>query len=370
MAFTSRLGTGNSQLGLIQLGAADSGGNLEQIVNQSISFVQEAEVGSIFEEEVEQSLSLVQAAVLTIPVSVSQSLAFVQSATQNFQFGIVSDTLALVQDADVQGPIYELVHQHLNLTDTPYNSEIHVYATNALNFTQSAGRVLTVSVSQTLAFTQTGERKNIIEHTLAFTQSAVVGKGGDVEQELDFTEVITVEGLFVRSGIQTLDLFQSVTYYIDRGCTRFDYTPFVGASDPDYTPPSTTEPTLGSARLRLTYPYLSPTLTLTLPNPAFSDKDRLNFNRINRETRGGTLVVFSDPKWPKTQTLALQVDNLNPNQAEDMITFLRTSLGKEIGLRDWEDRLWRGIITTPDARITHVKRHDRSIAFEFQGELV
>jgi hypothetical protein len=140
-------------------------------------------------------------------------------------------------------------------------------------------------------------------------------------------------------------------------------------ADPNFTPPDTTVPTLGEHKLKLTYPYLLPSLAVTLTNPAFGDKDRLNFNRINRETRGGTLIVYADPKWPKTQTLAIQVDNLNPNQAEDMISFLRISLGQEIGLLDWENRQWRGIITTPDARITHVGRSDRSIAFEFQGRL-
>ena len=72
----------------------------------------------------------------------------------------------------------------------------------------------------------------------------------------------------------------------------------------------------------------------------------------------------------KQRKVANQVDSMNPSQAEDMITFLRSSLGQEIGLLDWENRQWRGIIITPDARITHVGRSDRSIAFEFQGSLV
>lgn len=409
MSLTGKLGTIDSQPGNIELGLSV---DLNQLVSQSIAFVQMA-AGDSHRFEQLQSIAFVQAAVAVVdrPASVSQSLTFTSLAVQGSTFpktatstlsfvgaatnvvdhhrtvsqslGLTqsvdvrgpiyktaTNTMALVGSADVQGPIYELVHQSLNLFESTHQSDIHVYATNELDFVQAAGRVHTRTVTQSLSFTQIAARKSIVIQTLAFTQLAEAGKGGAVEQELEFEEIVSIKGIFRRSGIQTLDLLQSVTYYIDRGCTRFAYTPFVGTSDPNYTPPSTVEPTLGYHRLRLTYPYTSPSLSLTLPNPAFSDKDRLSFNRINRETRGGTLIVFADPKWPKTQTLALQVDNLNPNQAEDMITFLRSSLGKEIGLLDWENRQWRGIITTPDARVTHVGRNDRSIAFEFQGELV
>jgi hypothetical protein len=41
--------------------------------------------------------------------------------------------------------------------------------------------------------------------------------------------------------------------------------------------------------------------TLELRPPNLGNKDRLGFNRISRETRGGTLIVFADPMWPKTQ---------------------------------------------------------------------
>jgi hypothetical protein len=410
MSLTGKLGTIDSQPGNIEFGLSV---DLNLLVTQSIAFVQLA-TGDSHRFEQSQSLSFVQvaSAVVHRPASVSQALAFVSLAAQGTVFpksasntlalvGAASavrnipvsvsqslglthavvvrgpiyktatNTLALVQVAAEQGPIYQTIHDHLNFAQTTHQSDIHVYATNILTFSQSAGRVINVSVSQSIAFTQAAARKNIITQALAFTQLAKAGKGGDVEQELDFVQTVQIRGVFQRSQADTLGLVQSVTYYIDRGCTRFAYTPFVGgAGDPNYTPPTTVEPTLGSHKLRLTYPFTSPSLSLTLTNPAFGDKDRLNFNRINRETRGGTLVIFADPKWPKTQTLAVQVDNLNPNQAEDMIAFLRTSLGKEIGLLDWENRLWRGIVTTPDARITHVGRHDRSIAFEFQGELV
>ena len=44
------------------------------------------------------------------------------------------------------------------------------------------------------------------------------------------------------------------------------------------------------------------TFSVSLRAPNLGNKDRLSFNRVLRETRGGTLVVFADPIWPKVQT--------------------------------------------------------------------
>ena len=62
---------------------------------------------------------------------------------------------------------------------------------------------------------------------------------------------------------------------------------------------------------RLFYPAVGTvTDSVTLRAPNLGNKDRLSFNRILRETRGGTLVVFADPIWPKIQTLVLTFSGL------------------------------------------------------------
>ena len=58
-----------------------------------------------------------------------------------------------------------------------------------------------------------------------------------------------------------------------------------------------------------------PTDNVVLRAPDFGNKDRLGFNRVLRETRGGTLIVFADPEWPKTQTLALNFSGLTQAEA-------------------------------------------------------
>jgi len=300
-------------------------------------------------------------------------LVFSEDATYIIERTLpVSQTLTLTEPVDVRGPLYMDVGQNLNLDqfDTQYKNPTHEFPGNVLDLLDTASIGTTISVAQMLELVQEGRRITRIQNVLSLVQSVLVGKGGLVAQNLELVEVLARQGIFVRGAAQSMSLTQSATYeFPDDTCVKKRYTPFVGAGTGEYTPPPTTAPTLATGTLTLTYPFASPSSTLVLRNPEFTDRDMLNFNRINRKTRGGTLVVFADPNWPKTQVLSVQVDNLSHTQRDALITFLATSLGKEIGLLDWEGRQWRGLIVTPNLLITHVKRGDRSIEFDFQGAL-
>jgi hypothetical protein len=413
MSFTGRLGSLDSQPGNLEPGV-DVSNSLEQIVSQTLDFVQNADtttrqatgtntlafvslavahvdrpasasntlsftqfssgLHAVF-GSVSQSITFVDSAVerRDRPQSVSQTLAFVQNIHENIINIAVSQSMSLVDSATERvNPIRVSVNQSLNLFQ---DGDDHLGVTNklvgqVLSFTDKVGRVLTASVSQSISFTQTGERRNAVNHVLTLTQLARAGKGGLVEQTLALVQTVVNKSVFRRTIPQALGLNQSVTYFIVQGCVTKQYSPFVGGTSVSgYTAPSTTAPTLVRGPMTLTYPYVSPTSTLVFRNPEFGDKDRLLFNRVNRETRGGTLIVFADPKWPKTQILSVQVDNLGPEAIANFLTFLQDSLGQEIGLLDWEGRQWRGIIITPDTQATHVGKHDRSVTFEFQGRL-
>jgi alkyl hydroperoxide reductase subunit AhpC len=122
-------------------------------------------------------------------------------------------------------------------------------------------------------------------------------------------------------------------------------------------------------KLTLTYPFVSPTRTVVLRNPQFGNVDRLAFDRINRETRGGTLIMFADATWPKQQTMNVTLTALNRQQKENLLDFLSTSVGQDIGLLDHENRLWKGIVLTPDATINNDSRGGYTITLEFEGVL-
>ena len=233
------------------------------------------------------------------------------------------------------------------------------------------GRTIYASVSHQLNLQVVGIKRNKVDHTLAFTQTINAGKSKQVTSNLGIVPILHVQGLFHRHVIHDLGLVHSGAFESLVGpCQRKQYEPQVGfTTDTTVLLPSATPPTLSDATLTLTFPYVSPTNTLVLRNSEFGNKDTLNFNRINRTTRGGALVVFADSEWPKTQTLAVTLNSLTPAQADDLLTFFDQSLGLEVGLLDHEGRLWRGIITNPDSPIANPGRDDHSASFEFEGVL-
>jgi hypothetical protein len=109
---------------------------------------------------------------------------------------------------------------------------------------------------------------------------------------------------------------------------------------------------------------------VTLRAPVFGNRDRLTNQRITRESRGGTLIVYADPQWPKVHTLVMDFAVLDEQTALDYLDFVAATLGKEIRLVDHESRTWRGVLIQPDDPITRNKRCDVSASLIFEGELV
>jgi len=122
--------------------------------------------------------------------------------------------------------------------------------------------------------------------------------------------------------------------------------------------------------IQLLYPATGTTTdSITLRAPNLGNKDRLTFNRISRETRGGTLIVYADPIWPKIQTLALTFSGLRSTEVQELLQFLGDHLGQQIGLLDWEHRHWTGVVMTPDDPVVQDDKDSFSASFEFEGEL-
>jgi hypothetical protein len=100
------------------------------------------------------------------------------------------------------------------------------------------------------------------------------------------------------------------------------------------------------------------------------NRDRNAYTRVNSETRGGELIVYSDPTWPKIRTLAVTVVGLTETQVNELQTFMNSTLGQEVGLTDWEGRLWKGYITNPNEAATQDGPQRWTVTFEFEGEMV
>ncbi len=366
-------------------------------------------------------LELTQVARTTKELTASNSLELTQTARQkvfklygvsqielsqntrvNPKFLSSSNTLELTQSNDVTKPIRVSATSELTtfeevwvidefvLTPTGLRDEATVIANVAYAASSVIGIThdtsvhvalatgISVSASSQINWTQKAIPEAIEESvtsTLVLSQTAVGLAGKPSVSELSLTGVAAVTIDRGVAGVSTLGLQQSNTFTLIIGSTRCQYSPFVGdSSDSDAPTPPPAEidgPMVGiQVPFQLVYPAVGPVSdSVSLKAPNLGNKDRLSFNRVLQETRGGTLIVFADPIWPKIQTLVLTFSGLYRVEAHALLTFIETYLGKEIGLIDWEHRFWKGIITTPDEPVIEDKFDNFTASFSFEGEL-
>lgn len=110
-------------------------------------------------------------------------------------------------------------------------------------------------------------------------------------------------------------------------------------------------------------------LSVTLRDPDFGDTDVIESRRIQRKNRGGDLILFRDPIWPRTETLNFEFSFLSKLQLNQLLLFIEETLGQEITLVDYNGRSYNGIITTPSGELSQAGREDFKAKFSFQVEL-
>lgn len=237
--------------------------------------------------------------------------------------------------------------------------------------------LIDLSAENTLALTQEARQSTPLSATsiLALAHSATAALSSQFATSslsLDQTAGVTIDRAL--TAVSTLAIKQGLTYSLLRSRTRFDYSPFIGEnSDPNApTPPDALLPCPleNQPYFRLVYPASgSVTSALTIRAPNLGNRDRLAFDRVNRESRGGTLIIFADPIWPKIQTLVLSFSGLKRVEAMALLDFMLEHLGEEIGMIDWEGRFWRGVIVDPDEPVVQDSKERFTASFQFEGEL-
>lgn len=122
----------------------------------------------------------------------------------------------------------------------------------------------------------------------------------------------------------------------------------------------------------LTYPYTSPTTTISLPNPQLGNTETYKHQRVANRTRNGKLILFDKSYWPKFTSLKYSFRALTESNKTDITNFVALSLANEIGILDYESRQWRGFIISPNAPVSDVGRIGCNYTWdiEFQGVLV
>jgi hypothetical protein len=293
---------------------------------------------------------LIRPTIPPIELSASSELSVTSTADRGVVFNRGADqALALLGIADWAADFETFDRSAISLlvlsqeaTVSLANTSLDVDATTTVALVQAGGIAVTrnLSASSTLALTQTASRA--------------------ADRSLDAQNVLEV-----RQGCMME--FESPSIV--------QYAPVVGINE-DPNAPAPPPLTLAGpmdgieARFQLVYPAAGDvTDSVSLRAPNLGNRDRLSFNRIQRETRGGTLIVFADPQWPKVQTLVLSFSGLYRVEARALLKFMEDHLGEEIGLIDWEHRYWKGVIVTTNDPIVEDARDSYTASFEFDGEL-
>ena len=229
------------------------------------------------------------------------------------------------------------------------------------------------AASDTLVFTSAAARNQVpaAASALLFADAASAVAVKAIRDALTLGDAAQVSSVRNVSASSALSLAEAVAFIVVRRDWEWRYHPFIGTPSSG-SPPATVvwSPVAGVAAGTLLYPAAPPYSDwLTLRSPDLGNKDRLQFNRITRETRGGTLIVFADPLWPKVQVQVLSFSGLNETEARGLLDFMTTHLGLEIGYVDWEQRFWTGVITNTTEPMVQDGRGMYAASFEFEGEL-
>ena len=267
---------------------------------------------------------------------------------------------------------------------TPFVSHHYLQLTDRASVVRVKTGAISASASNTLSLDYDVyiNRTGLAVSHFDLAVSASVDKCTSVRSALQLSDSALGNIVELRLVHSHLGMGQSLGFTVTRAPTPrrvhdpnlYNYCPFVGEGVPGAppSPPSILDGPLPGVTtpFQLLYPATgTATDSITLRTPNFGNKDRLSFNRVLRETRGGTLIVYADPIWPKIQTLVLSFSGLKTSEKDDLLDFLETHLGLEIGLLDWEHRYWRGVVVTPDDPIVQDDRNSFSVSFEFEGEL-
>jgi len=392
-------------------------GDIEESANSAISFVQSATHEPLTQRP-SQALGITDVATvaLDLPVSASSTLAFTDLLTKTiplsishtlafqqfwFEFNYVADRqvpentlnltqevsvagfntvehdLGLSQSVDVRGPIPLLATTGLYFSQAMRNSCHNMHVDQDLGLTDDARVPLpTQNVSHTLALTDLA-CMSFINQTINFVQTATAGKSVGVEvSHLGLTQTVTIGGTFRRTIAQDLGIDHALTYFEDTACNRKNYTPFMGEGAATTPAASITDPQFDTSpgdadRFLLYWPARGArTTTVSIRAPQFGNRDRNAYTRVSRETRGGTLVVFADPTWPKIRTMAVTVTGLLKAEVDEYQALIYAHLGQLIGITDWYGYEWEGVINNPNEPAVQDSKEKWTISFEFEGEII
>lgn len=257
-------------------------------------------------------------------LSLNQSVSFIYHSLKQFP----SNTLVMTQSAKANFVLAAHASNYLPMQDRGVKV-IEVSATNFISYAQNGVRNQTGSASNNLSISQQVDYGRGLTQLIVFSQSVI-------------PHIVKIEGL-----PQVLNLKQEVAVYIE-GKTFFLGVELVSTAIYDPALVQISEQPLVTLPATMSFGGK----TLTFKNIQYDNKDTVEHTRINRRSRGNNLIVYRDPRWPKTETLNFKVYNMCAKLADDLLLFLGNSLAQPVEYVDYEGVKWTGFITNPELEVS------------------
>ncbi|MHA2218508.1 MAG: hypothetical protein ACXACY_21490 [Candidatus Hodarchaeales archaeon] len=358
------------------------------LVQQTVTFSQVISTLPTINETLSQTITFSQTAVSSLKtLNIAQTITFSHLANNEQSLSLSeSQTITFTQNTAIIGPITE--EQTITFTQAAGAGLIipggieRTALPGTITFSQAVQKVLILAgataltgTAGTITFSQATSLLDPIvvqmQQPVIFTQLAVSDYVTVVSQTLTFTQLEADPSgtIWTRTLTQGLNFSHAMAYL-----NQIDicgYSPAIGAStDPTApSPPPASLTVTKESSITLSYPTTSPTTTVTIRAPEYGERHRLSFDRINRESRGGELQIFSDPDWPKLEILVASFTGLTEAEAQSVLDFFQTTLGLEVKLVDWYGKTWHGVVVTPEAQLIRARRGIVDLSFEFEGEV-
>jgi hypothetical protein len=348
----------------------DRAGTQYLIASNVLNFVSQADAAlngtTIYSRSVQQVIEFTQEATDVVPSKVARAestLTFTQSILAIFPQSVTASSLLEFLQAIRYTPLPVFAESNLaeiiwtvpedgNVTLEPTGFQQTVGLTQTagqappdsrINFDQSANVVhirdadgISKVAENTVTFLQSADVTYGSDSNITFTQAATADLCHPTKSVVTFTQIVDLEAITTRTTSNTVEFQQSAFHTLTRAGELCNAQGRVVPKLPHYD------------NVQFSYPLTTVTHTLTLRGPELGNRERMQFQRINRETRGGTLIVFADPIWPKNDHLVMDFVGLSETETNQVRSFIKTTLGKQVSLRDWEGRNWVGVIVSPN----------------------
>jgi len=118
----------------------------------------------------------------------------------------------------------------------------------------------------------------------------------------------------------------------------------------------------------LTYPYVSPSYTLQLPNPVLGDA--IQIEEPFSLDYSGSGRIYTYKKASGGYKLLLTFDNLSFTERANLKLFLYAAVNNTSGYKDHSSVQWRGIFINDPFEQSNRHRSFGAITLEFKGRKV